>query len=176
VINAYLVKEQGKERKRREGGTDVESEPRIRSPDEHFQILPLGEMMCEIRPRRFRRLRTSDDIRIHLCLSWFLDNRIIDIRLSLINVPLDIHNCNKMYWSVCVFREGKEGSTITRSFGDGETEVKSDNSWDTSETDEKSPDLVDVCISIGNAVPIDGVLVCCCDDQSHQSRGWRIAG
>lgn len=74
----------------------------------------------------------------------------VDIPESLVHVTLDIES-------------------ETRSFGDGETEVKSDASWNASKTDEETPAVVDR-FGIGGGLGKNVVLVSC-DDNDRDDAG-----
>lgn len=112
--------------------TNIESEPRVCAADEDLEVCPFTVVIGKVLPRGLGGFDT-------LNLGVWVDvegtglEEVIDILGCLVDIALDIHS-------------------ETRCFGDGETEVESDNTRDTSKTDEDTPhgvNRVELCGAIG---------------------------
>ena len=91
------------------------------------------------------------------------DNAVIGRGLNTLPVALDIPD-SLLHVSLDI--EGEP-----RGFGDSETEVKSDNTRDASETDEETPAKVDA-VGCGGGVLEDGAFVGMYDDEGNKSGSW----
>jgi len=142
------------------GGTYVESEPRPGGTQQNLSVLPLTEVPAEVGPAGLGNIDLGGDDAV---IGTTLDTLkgVIDIPYGLFHVTLDI--------------EGE-----TRGFGDGKTEVKSNNTGDTSKTDEETPAVVNAG-GCGGGLRKDGALVCGNHDKGNKggsctgprSNSWR---
>ena len=100
-------------------GAYVESEPRPGRAEQNLSVLPLTEVMAEVLPAGLGNIDLGGD---NTVIRGGLDTLpvALDVPNSLLHVALDI--------------EGE-----TRGFGDGKTEVKSDNTGDASKANEETP-------------------------------------
>jgi len=128
-------------------GAYVESEPRPGCAEQNLSILPLTEMVAEVFPASLGNIDLGGD---NTVIWGSLDTLpvALDIPNSLLHVTLDI--------------EGE-----TRGFWDSKTEVKSDNTGDTSKTDEETPAVVNAD-GVGGRIRKDGALVCVHDDEGNE--------
>ena len=92
------------------------------------------------------------------------DDTVIGSGLDTLPVALDIPN-SLLHVSLDI--EGE-----TRGFWDSETEVKSDNTGDTSETDEETPAEVNA-VGCGGRVLKDGAFVGVHDDEGNKGGSWK---
>ena len=89
------------------------------------------------------------------------DDTIVGGSLDALPVALDVPNG---LLHVTIDIEGE-----TRGFGDGETEIKSDNAGDATETDQETPAVVNG----PGGVCDDGAVVGVDDDEGDEGGGWK---
>lgn len=112
--------------------SDVESEPRPSATEKDLSVLPLAEVTAEVLPTSLRsRYMLNSGLRVGDVSSRRKES--INIGGSLLDVAFDIHG-------------------ETRSFGEGETEVESDGTRNSTETDEETPGEIEV-VSV-----VDGIV------------------
>jgi hypothetical protein len=106
----------------------VKSKPRVRSAQNDFEVLPLGEMGSEVPAGGPRSLHTlHDSIGVNVRVSF--RKEVLNIVGGLLDVTFDIHS-------------------EARRLGNGQSEIQGDNAGDASQTDEEAPQVVDM-IEIG---------------------------
>ena len=104
--------------------SDVEGEPGVSGSEEDLSVLPLSEVTTEISPGSFG---SSDMLDGRLGIGDVFARRKVSVNVggSLLDVALDVHG-------------------ESRSFGESETEVESDGTGNSSETDQETPGEVKV--------------------------------
>lgn len=132
--------------------THIESEPGVCSAKQDFAILPFGEMPSEVGPGSLGRLSTLDDS-IGVDYESSACQNVLDILRSLLDIALNIHS-------------------ETGSFRDRKTEIQGDATGNTSETDEKPPQVINVVEDVGVIIQ-DGVFECRDENQAHKSSSFR---
>jgi hypothetical protein len=108
--------------------TNIKSKPRVGSTEEDFEVPELTKVGSEIGPAGLGGVDSLEEIFVVL-VGGFSSQDILDVAGGLVNVALNIH--------------GKTGS-----LWDSQTEVESDDSWNSTETDQETPheiDGVEVC-------------------------------
>lgn len=128
--------------------TYVEGEPTPARSEKNFRVLPLAKVPAEISQARLRNIGYHNGgVRVDF-FALIVDD-ILDICCGLCDVTLDIHRKAGGFW-------------------DSKTEVKRDNTGNTTEADEDTPDVVNV-VELCGGVVYDFILVCSHRNQADYS-------
>lgn len=134
--------------------TNVKSKPRVGSTEKDFEILELTKVGPEIGPAGFGGLNALDK-KIWVNIGRFVVQDILDVVGGLVDVAFNIH--------------GETGG-----FRDSQTEVESDSSGNTTETDEETPHEVDAAEVCYVGFFEKSALVGSGDDEGDQGGGYRM--
>lgn len=132
--------------------TDIECEPRVGRAEEDLAVFPLGEVSNKVSTACARCLDTLGNYRVVILDILATGDNGVNVMCGLLDVALDIHS-------------------EPRGLGDGETEVKGDDTRNASKTNEETPSVVN-----GDNTRVgrreDGILVCSNNDDGNDRGGW----